>query len=151
MLQDFGYKIISVGGSIIIPKTGFDVGFLKKFRQLILLRVRKGDKFVLVVGGGATCRAYQNALTQVIKLPNRQLHWLGIFTTWFNAEFVRLLFPGKYVYESVIKNPSQKIVTDKSIIIAGGWKPGFSTDTDSVLLAKQFGAQKSQNRFGRKI
>ncbi|OGH71242.1 MAG: hypothetical protein A2921_01835 [Candidatus Magasanikbacteria bacterium RIFCSPLOWO2_01_FULL_43_20b] len=139
------YKILSVGGSIIIPKTGFDVGFLKKFRQLIFSQVKKGDKFVLVVGGGATCRAYQNALTQVIKLPNRQLHWLGIYTTWFNAEFVKLLFSGQYVYESVIKNPSKKIVTNKSIIIAGGWKPGFSTDTDSILLAKQFGAKEVIN------
>ena len=25
------YKILSVGGSIIIPKTGFDIEFLKKF------------------------------------------------------------------------------------------------------------------------
>ena len=139
------YKVLSVGGSIIIPKTGCDVGFLKKFRRLILDRVKKGDKFVLVVGGGGTCRAYQDALTQVIKLPNRQLHWLGIYTTWFNAEFVRLLFSGKNVYESVIKNPSKKIITDKSIIIAGGWKPGFSTDTDAVLLAKQFGAKEVIN------
>ncbi|MBI4427198.1 MAG: UMP kinase [Candidatus Magasanikbacteria bacterium] len=145
MSKESPYKILSVGGSIIIPKTGFDVKFLKKFRQLILSRVRKGDKFVLVIGGGATCRAYQNALTQAIKLPNRQLHWLGIYTTWFNAEFVRLLFSGKYVYESVIKNPTDKIVTNKSIIIAGGWKPGFSTDTDSVLLAKQFCAKEVLN------
>lgn len=138
------YKIISVGGSIIIPKTGFDIKFLKAFRKLILSRVKKGDKFVLVIGGGATCRNYQDALTSVIKLPNSDLHWLGIHTTWYNAEFVKLMF-GDLVYKNVIKNPTEKIKTKKPIIIAGGWKPGFSTDTDSVLLAKQFGAKELFN------
>ncbi|KKQ28248.1 MAG: hypothetical protein US42_C0001G0099 [Candidatus Magasanikbacteria bacterium GW2011_GWC2_37_14] len=138
------YKIISVGGSIIIPKTGFDIKFLKKFRQLILGRVKKGEKFVLVIGGGATCRVYQEALTSVVKLPNTDLHWLGIYTTWYNAEFVRLMF-GNWAHDKVIKDPTQKIKTKKPIVIAGGWEPGFSTDTDSVILAKQFGAKELLN------
>ena len=45
------YKILSVGGSIIIPKTGFDISFLKKFRNLILTEIKKGNKFILVIGG----------------------------------------------------------------------------------------------------
>ena len=52
-------KILSVGGSIIIPKTGFDIDFLKKFRRMILNRVKKGEKFILVIGGGATCRVFK--------------------------------------------------------------------------------------------
>jgi len=142
------YKIISVGGSIIIPKTGFDIQFLKKFRQLILTRVKKGEKFVLVIGGGATCRVYQEALTSVVKLPNTDLHWLGIYTTWYNAEFVRLMF-GKYASPFVIKDPTDekilKQVQNDKIIIAGGWQPGFSTDTDSVILARQFSAKELLN------
>ena len=31
------------------------------------------------------------------------------------------------------------------ILVAGGWKPGFSTDTDAVYLAKRFGAKKIIN------
>ncbi len=141
-------KVISVGGSIIIPKTGFDVGFLKKFRQLILSRVKKGEKFVLVVGGGAICRTYQSALKQAVKASVKDLDWLGIYTTWYNAEFVRLLF-GKYAYSEVIKNPIDKKilkqVQDDKIIIAGGWKPGCSTDKDAVVLAKNFGAKEVIN------
>jgi uridylate kinase len=49
-------KIISVGGSIVIPKTGFDIPFLKKFRQLIINEVKRGSRFILVIGGGATGR-----------------------------------------------------------------------------------------------
>src|SRR3989339_587180 len=129
------YKVLSVGGSIIIPKTGFDTEFLKKFRALILSRVKKGDKFVLVVGGGATCRQYQKAAVDVAKLSSTDLDWLGIKTTWFNAEFVRLLF-GNYAHKFIVTNPTERLTTEKSIIVAGGWKPGCSTDKDAVLLAK---------------
>ncbi|MBI5221986.1 MAG: UMP kinase [Candidatus Magasanikbacteria bacterium] len=150
MPKNTAYKVLSVGGSIIIPKTGFDISFLKKFRKLILNRVKRGDKFVLIIGGGATCRAYQNALTQVIKLPNKPLHQLGVYSTWFNAEFVKLLF-GKYACDTVIKNPTDRKMLKRvqhdrrPIIVAAGWKPGFSTDTDSILLAKQFGAKEVIN------
>lgn len=138
------YKILSVGGSIIIPKTGFDISFLKKFRNLILAEVKKGNKFILVIGGGATCRDYQQALTKVVKTSDTDLDWLGIYTTWFNAEFVKMLF-ADYAHDEVIKNPTQKIKTNKPIIIAGGWKPGCSTDKDAVLLAENFGAKEMIN------
>lgn len=137
-------KIISVGGSIIIPKAGFDLDYLKKFRKLILDEVKKGYKFVLVVGGGSTCRAYQEAAKGVIKMSDKDLDWLGIYTTHFNAEFVRLLF-GDQAYGEVIKNPTKKIKTDKPIILAGGWVPGCSTDRDAVLLAKNFKAKEVIN------
>jgi uridylate kinase len=58
------YTIISVGGSIVIPKTGFDPAFLKEFRALILKEVKKGRRFILTIGGGATCRQYQAALKE---------------------------------------------------------------------------------------
>ena len=31
------------------------------------------------------------------------------------------------------------------ILVAAGWKPGFSTDTDAVYLARKFGAKKVIN------
>ena len=138
------YKIISVGGSIIIPTDGFDISFLKKFRKLILDRVKKGEKFVLVVGGGSTCRQYQQAIKKVVKISDKNLDWLGIYTTWYNAEFVRMLF-GNLAYQEVVKNPTKKIKTSKKIIVAGGWKPGASTDYDAVLLAENFRAKELIN------
>jgi len=138
------YKILSVGGSIIIPKTGFDVGFLKKFRALILAHIKKGERFVLVVGGGATCRNYQAAAALAAGLKDVQLDLLGIKATYLNAEFVRALF-GSLAYEEIIKNPTLKIKTSRPIVVAGGWKPGASTDYDAVLLAKQFGAKEVFN------
>jgi len=138
------YKIISVGGSIVIPKTGFDIAFLKKFREMILRRVEAGDKFVLVVGGGATCRTYQGAAREVVAPTGLELDWLGINATKFNAEFVKLLFRG-VAHDKVLVNASRKIKTNASVIIASGWKPGCSTDTDTVILAHTYGAKEIIN------
>ncbi|MFH1790165.1 MAG: UMP kinase [bacterium] len=138
------YKILSVGGSIIIPKGGFNVNFLKKFRSLIVNRVKAGDKFVLVIGGGATCRAYQQAAKKTADLSDENLDWLGIYSTWFNAEFVRLFF-GSLAHAEVIRNPTKKISSKKPIIVAGGWVPKCSTDRDAVLLAKNLNANEVVN------
>lgn len=138
------YKILSVGGSIIIPPSGFDVKFLKKFRDLIIAQVETGQKFILVIGGGSTCRVYQNAAKAVAGLNDHSLDWLGIYSTHFNAEFVRLLF-GDLAHKEVIKNPTKKLITTKPIIVAAGYMPGCSTDNDAVLLAKNFGVKEIFN------
>lgn len=138
------YKIISVGGSIVIPKTGFDIPFLKKFRQLILNEVKRGNRFILVIGGGATARQYQGAAESVVRMSNTDLDWIGIHSTIFNAQFVRMLFKD-HAYGDVVTNPTKKVKTTKPIILAAGWKPGCSTDKDAVLLAKTYGVKEMIN------
>ncbi len=137
-------KIISVGGSIIIPPTGFDINFLKQFRDLIVAEVKKGQTFILVIGGGSTCRMYNNVAAQLSAVSNVELDWLGIKTTWLNAELVKLIFKG-YAHGEVATNPTKKIKTNKKIIIAAGWKPGNSTDRCAVQLAKTYGAREVIN------
>ena len=138
------YRIISVGGSIIIPPEGFNIGFLKKFRELILQRVKLGEKFILVIGGGSTCRQYQQAAKESAEVSSDDLDWLGIYATHFNARFVGLLFNG-WAEPELIINPTKKIKSQKSILIAGGWKPGCSTDYDAVLLAKTYDSKELIN------
>ena len=138
------YKIISVGGSIVIPQTGFDVQFLKDFRDLILEEVKNGQRFLLIIGGGGTARNYQSALREAINPSDEILDWIGIHTTRLNAQLVRLLF-GTYAYKEVVLNPHQKIVTTKPIIVGAGFEPGCSTDTDAVFLAKTFKAKEVIN------
>jgi len=138
------YTILSVGGSIVIPPAGFDIGFLTAFRDLILGEVSKGKKFILVVGGGATCRTYQNTARQMGEATNDDLDWIGIKTTHLNAELVKFIFKG-YAPAEVVTNPTKKIRTAKPVIIAAGWKPGCSTDRDAVLLAKTYGAKQVFN------
>lgn len=138
------FTILSVGGSIIIPKTGFDLAFLKDFRDLIVAEIKNGKKFILVIGGGATCRVYQDTARQLSKPTDDDLDWIGIKTTALNAELVKNLFRG-YVAQSVVTNPTKKVKTTQPIIVAAGWKPGCSTDNDALLLAKAYGAKKLFN------
>ncbi len=77
--------IISLGGSLIVPKNGIDVEFLKKFRKLILSQVKLGKKFYIITGGGQTNRDYVNAIKKITKPDNEELDWLGIYTTHLNA------------------------------------------------------------------
>lgn len=133
-----------MGGSIIIPPEGFNVVFLKKLKEIILKRVKLGEKFILVIGGGSTCRKYQQAAKESADVSSVDLDWLGIYATHFNARFVGLLFNG-WAEQELIINPTKKIKSKKSILIAGGWKPGCSTDYDAVLLAKTYGAKELIN------
>lgn len=136
--------ILSVGGSIIIPSGGFDTAFLKQFRTLIKREIKKGNQFILVIGGGNTAREYQAALKQTIRATADERDWIGIHTTILNAQFVRLFFK-EDAYEEVITDPTKKITTDKPIIVAAGWKPGCSTDTDAVLLAETYNMKQVMN------
>lgn len=139
-MTKIGYTILSVGGSIIIPKTGFDSNFLEAFRTLILKEVKRGRKFILVIGGGTTCRTYQAAAKDFGVSSKDDLDELGIAVTVLNANLVKLLFKG-FAHSEVIMNPTKKVKTTKPIIIASGWKPGCSTDNDAVLMARTYGAK----------
>lgn len=138
------YTVISLGGSLVIPKTGFDIPFLKKFRKLILDEVKRDKRFVLIVGGGATARAYQAALRETVKPTDEALDWMGIGATMVNAQFVRLLF-GEHAHGEIGANPTRKIKTTKPIIVGAGWKPGCSSDNVAVLAAKTYGAREVIN------
>ncbi|MFA6410212.1 MAG: UMP kinase [Candidatus Buchananbacteria bacterium] len=132
--------VMSLGGSLIAPD-GVDVNFLKKFRQLILGYIKKGNRVVLICGGGNTCRNYQKAAKIAFsKVKDRDLDWIGIATTKLNAELVSAIF-GDLAYESILPNPGKKIKTNKKIIVGAGYKPGSSSDKDAVLAAIAFGAK----------
>jgi len=128
--------VISLGGSIIVPDE-INIDFLKGFKKLITDFVNKGNKAIIVCGGGKTCRKYQNAAGKISNLRNEDLDWMGIHTTRLNAQLVKTLFLGE-VHEFVIHNPNDKVEFKEKVLIAAGWKPGFSTDYDAVRLAHNF-------------
>ncbi len=134
--------IISLGGSMVVPDQ-INVSYLKKLKQLILKHSKK-HKFIITVGGGKTCRNYQKAARSINKkITQKDLDWIGIYTTWFNADFVRTLFKD-LAHHTIVQNPTKKIKF-KKILFAGGWKPGCSTDYDAVLLAKTYQAKSLIN------
>lgn len=138
------FSVLSVGGSIIIPPSGFSISFLKRFRSLILARVEKGHRFILVIGGGATSRSYQAALGNIVRVSDEEKDWMGIYATYLNAQFVRLFFKA-YAHATVVTHPTHKVIFTEPILVAAGWKPGMTTDKDAVLLAEHYGATEIIN------
>ena len=131
--------IISLGGSLIVPKTGIDAAFLKRFRAFIAKRVAKGERFVLICGGGSTARAYQKAARAVGHLSREDVDWIGIHSTRLNAHLLRTVFR-KLAHATVVKNPLAPPSFREPVLIAAGWKPGWSTDYCATLLASSLGA-----------
>jgi len=130
--------VISLGGSLIVPEE-IGVEFLKNFRRLILNKLKQGFSFVIICGGGRTCRKYQAAAKEIAEAGNTERDMVGIAATRLNAELLRVIF-GKLAHEEIASNPTQKVKTSKRLIIGCGWKPGCSTDMDAVLFAKNIGA-----------
>ena len=135
--------VLILGGSIINPEE-IDVTFLKDFKKIIIDYANQGNKILIVAGGGHTARKYQNAASSVAKISEVDLDWVGIRATKINAELIRSIF-GKDAYECIIDNPTEKILTQKKIIIGSGWQPGCSSDKDAVLLAENFKADTLVN------
>lgn len=131
--------VISLGGSLICPKE-VDSEYLKKFRQLIVDAIEQGKKFGIVTGGGLIARQYIQKANEVVHLQPTQNDWIGIGLTLANARLVREIF-GDMAYQEVVSEYKERIETSKPIIVGGGWKPGCSTDHDTVLLAKLLGAK----------
>ncbi len=130
--------VLSLGGSLIVPDE-IDTGFLKRFRELVLELAGRGDRLVICCGGGKICRRYLSAAAEISEISHDDGDWIGIQSTKLNAELVRSVFSGN-AYGKVVAHPSEKIDTDKRIIIGAGFEPGHSSDMGAVLLAENFGA-----------
>lgn len=136
--------VLAVGGSIIIPEAGkVNKNFLKKFRDFILKYVNTGKyRFIIIVGGGKTCRVYQDAAKNINKkINNDELDWIGIQATKLNAQMIRATF-GKRAYPKIIDNPEISLPDNWSVLVASGWKPGWSTDYISTMFVKKYGAKE---------
>jgi len=134
-------KVISLGGSIIVPD-GVDFEFLNNFRRTIEAYLAEDEdrRLILVCGGGGPAREYQKAYRRIMVEPAAEAQdWIGIAATRLNGELVRQLF-AHHCPEKVVTDPTALTLFPGRIMVAAGWKPGFSTDYDAVMLAKKFQA-----------
>ena len=134
-------KVISLGGSIIAPDT-VDTEFIKKFHSEIMRYLEKdaGRKLIFVTGGGGPARVYQQAYRAISSNADSDLQdWIGIMATRLNGQLVKGVF-GDLCKEDVVTDPTAPESFDGRIMVAAGWKPGWSTDFDAVVLAEKFKA-----------
>jgi uridylate kinase len=133
--------IISLGGSLVAPGQ-VDTTFLKAFKNVVSKHLAK-RRFFAFVGGGKVCRDYQNALLE-FGADNKERDWMGISVSRLNAQVVRQLFD-KVAADQVFTDPTKKVNSRRDVAVFGGWKPGWSTDYCSVMLAKNMGIKTIVN------
>lgn len=152
--------VLSLGGSIVAPPEGPDTTFLLNFRASLeaWLDADSSRRLILVIGGGGPARTYQNALREFWRLrseagsatdyadagSDNSLDWLGIAATKINAQLVKAAM-GRLCRDEVVTDPTGPIEFSGRVLVASGWKPGFSSDYDAVLLAERFGASTLLN------
>jgi len=138
------WKIVKLGGSILVPEFA-DGKLLSEFREIILSRVELGEKFIIMIGGGYVCRKYQEALVDAGVSDYESQNWMGVFTTRFNAEFIRLGF-GDTAHPEILVSPDALPENiEHSIIVCGADQPGRSSNYDAVLFARNTGAKQVIN------
>jgi uridylate kinase len=146
--------VVSLGGSIVAPDAP-DTHFLAQFVLMTQswLSENGARKLILVIGGGGPARAYQKAYKAVSletstrdtgAYDNSEADWIGIMATRLNAQLVRALFKNQCL-QDVVYDPTQVSEFSGRVMVAAGWKPGFSTDNDAVLLAERFAAKTVVN------
>lgn len=137
--------VVSLGGSLIVPGE-INWEFLKSFRELIIEQIGKGKRFIIVTGGGDVARKYQQAAGKITDLNDDDMDWLGIHSTRLNAHLIKTIFRD-YAHPRINKNPRTKedlmshFEDGEGIMVAAGWRPGWSTDYVSTILAERLGAK----------
>jgi len=125
--------VIALGGSIVHPD-GIDTQFLKDFKKFLVPFLRRGVKFVLVIGGGSLSRRFQEAAGTVAKVTDEDKDWIGIHATRLNAHLLRTIF--RDVADPVIMDARGKMKKLRApVTIASGWRPGWSTDYVAMRVA----------------
>lgn len=134
--------VISVGGALISPSGGLDIKFLTDLNTLIRKQVSAGQRFLLIAGGGKTCRDYRDAGKAIIQtISNDDLDWLGIHATRLNGHLLRTIFKD-ISHHRMIENYNHKLDNwTEAVAIGAGWKPGHSSDYCAVYLAYEYGAK----------
>lgn len=141
MKNNYKKIVIALGGSVICPKE-IDTAYIKQFYKIIKEETKKGFRFVIVAGGGNLARSYQRSALLINNISNIDKDWLGIYSTYLNAQLLRAVF--KKEANPIILDKRKKIKNFKnySVIIASGWSPGRSTDFIAVQIAQDLKAEK---------
>jgi len=135
--------VISLGGSIVSPDKA-DGLYLKQLSEAVRGLIDADDerRFIFVVGGGGPARDWQNAYREVCgdKTCNEEADWIGVMATRLNAQLVKAVL-AEWCCQDVVYDPTVAEPIKGKVLVAAGWKPGFSSDNDAVLLAERFKAK----------
>ncbi|MGC8662262.1 MAG: UMP kinase [Candidatus Micrarchaeia archaeon] len=133
---------ISLGGSVISNKEGFNVAYLHKMS--ILLNKYNDKKFIIVTGGGYTNRKYIELLRKS-GASEFVLDEVGIIFTKLNAIAAKVFFNDAYPNIVSSLDELKKIYVNNRVIFVSGLMPGITTDAVAVLACEAVGCSKIIN------
>lgn len=132
--------VISVGGSLIVPDK-VNTKFLTKLNEFIRSQLAQNPnrQFFLVAGGGAIARHYRDAGREVVghELTRDDLDYLGIHATKLNAHLIRTIFRD-VAHPYILKHYEIIRKVQEPVVVAAGWKPGWSTDYCALLICEDY-------------
>ncbi|MGE5041606.1 MAG: UMP kinase [Candidatus Levyibacteriota bacterium] len=132
--------VISISGKLISSNGQVQVEFLKKFNKFLRENLLDGNtQIFVVVGGGEVSHSYRSAGKTVLghELNADDLDWLGIHATKLNAHLVRTIFRD-IAHPFVLKHYEIIRKIEEPLVVAGGWKPGWSTDFCKTILCEDY-------------
>jgi uridylate kinase len=120
--------------------------------KLLELLLKSGQKTVIVIGGGAFARIYQNLIEESISKNNEDFtkyiqDLAGIYITGANAcvLIIKLLKNGFNVCKEPIVGNYDKIndiLRKHDVVLVGGEQPGQTTDACAVKIAIKTNAKR---------
>lgn len=134
--------VMSVGGSLIVPDQ-IDTEFLSALKAFVTAEIAEGRRFIIIAGGGKTCRRYQDAAKAIAALEDEDLDWLGIHSTRLNAHLLRTIFRD-IAHPVIVTNPDDvlDVPATAQLIIGAGYRPGSSSDLQAVRIADRMGQRR---------
>lgn len=136
--------ILKLGGSLLYDLSlSLNLEFLNKFQAWFKEAKKDYSRIVIIVGGGKLSRHLVGQVIPFMSTENSQ-HRVGMAITNTNAEILRsLLGEDSIMVPKTLGQALEMVVDDgPKYVVTGGFKEGWSTDMDSVVLAHILGIKK---------
>lgn len=135
--------IISVGGSLLVQDE-VNVNFINNLKLILEEQIKKGERFILVTGGGKPARTYQAGIRNFFPESSVDADWIGIRVTMLNAHLLKIILKA-HAYGEIVSDPNVSYNWNTPILLAAGYEPGHSTDYDAICLANTYNVKKVIN------
>jgi len=139
-------RVIKIGGSMVSSDASklVDTDYLFRLKSMIMQDYStNGNKYMLVIGGGAVMRKYRDVLEEAGITNTTNLHWVGTAVNVLNAMIVKAVFD-EAADDDVLKfeeyYDNKPLLIENIVKIGGGGRPGHSGDMDAFIAAQRLGS-----------
>jgi uridylate kinase len=132
--------VIKLGGHLFFNEN-IEISLIKAYNK-VFHEIAKKEKIVIVVGGGGISRKYISVAREM-GLNEALCDEIGIYISRMNAYFLTQII-GEIAYPNIAENLQQvrQYLTQKNVVITGGFQPGQSTTAVAAIIAEALKAKK---------